>query len=160
MRQVCWLAETSSIPMEPNLKLSKDSGGDLVDAELYRRLIGRLMYLTITRPDLTFAVNRLSQFSSASRTAHMQTVYKVLHYVKGTVGQGLFDSATSDLQLKAFADSDWASCPDTRRSVTGFCMFIGSSLVSQSIPMSCSCSCSRTSSPHPLLVSSFSNLSL
>lgn len=55
----------SSIPMDPHIKFSKDSGGDLVDAEPYRRLIGKLMYLQITRPDITFAVNKLSQFSCA-----------------------------------------------------------------------------------------------
>lgn len=87
------------------------------------------MYLTITRPDLTFAVNRLSQFSSASRTAQMQAVYKVLHYVKGTVGQGLFYSATSDLQLKAFADSGLGFL-SRHTALCNWLLFIGSSLVS------------------------------
>ena len=120
----------ASVPMIANLKMSKEDGELIEDREMYRKLVGKLMYLTITRPDITFAVNKLCQYSSAPRTSHLTAVYRVLQYIKGTVGQGLFYSATSDLSLKGFADSDWASCPDSRRSTTGFTMFIGDSLVS------------------------------
>ncbi|KAG7585301.1 Reverse transcriptase RNA-dependent DNA polymerase [Arabidopsis thaliana x Arabidopsis arenosa] len=120
----------SSVPMVPNQKLLKTDGELLENKEMYRSLVGRLMYLTITRPDITFAVNKLCQFSSAPRTSHLTAVYKVLQYIKGTVGQGLFYSSDSDLKLTGFADSDWASCQDSRRSTTGFTMFLGSSLIS------------------------------
>lgn len=120
----------SSVPMTPNLKLSKTEGELIPDAALYRRIVGRLMYLTITRPDISYAVNKLCQFSSAPRTSHLKAVYKVLQYIKGTVGQGLFYSASADITLKGFADADWAACPDSRRSTTGFTMFVGDSLIS------------------------------
>ncbi|KAG7560507.1 Retrotransposon gag domain [Arabidopsis thaliana x Arabidopsis arenosa] len=120
----------SSIPMDPHVKFAKDRGGELVDAEAYRRLIGKLMYLQITRPDITFAVNKLSQFAQAPRKAHQHAVYKILHYIKGTIGQGLFYSAKSEMQLQMFADADYDSCLDTRRSTSGFCLFLGSSLIS------------------------------
>lgn len=116
--------------MVQNQKLLKTDGELLEDKEMYRSLVGRLMYLTITRPDITFAVNKLCQFSSAPRTSHLTAVYKVLQYIKGTIGQGLFYSADHDLTLTGFADSDWASCQDSRRSTTGFAMFLGSSLIS------------------------------
>jgi len=119
----------STIPMVPNLKLSKADGELLEDREFYRSLVGKLMYLTITRPDITFAVNKLCQYSAAPRTSHLTTVYKVLQYIKGKDGQGLFYSSDPDLTLKGFADSDWGTCPDTRRSTTGLTMFLGSSLI-------------------------------
>lgn len=111
------------------MKLSSETGGDFVDAGAYRRLIGRLMYLQITRPDITFAVNKLSQFSTAPRQSHHQALLKVLHYIKGTIGQGLFYSSKAEMQMQAFADSDWGSCHDSRRSTSGFCIFLGTSLL-------------------------------
>lgn len=124
----------SSIPMDPSIKLvfepPKGVVDDLVDAAAYRRLVGRLMYLQITRPDITFAVNKLSQFSSAPRKSHHKALFKVLHYIKGTIGQGLFYSSSSEMQIQAFADADWGSCQDSRRSTSGFCIFIGTSLIS------------------------------
>ncbi|KAG7537225.1 Leucine-rich repeat [Arabidopsis suecica] len=120
----------SSIPMDPSVKFSKETGGDFVDAKAYRRLIGRLMYLQITRPDIAFAVNKLSQFSEAPRQAHQRAVMKILHYIKGTIGLGLFYSSKAELQLQVFADADFQSCKDTRRSTNGYCMFLGSSLIS------------------------------
>lgn len=87
------------------------------------------MYLTITRPYITYAVNKLCQFTSAPRVSHMQATLKVMHYVKGTVGNGLFYSATSDLTLKGFTDADWGSYHDTRRSTSGYCMFLGNSII-------------------------------
>ena len=120
----------ASIPMETNLKMSQSDGEPLTDPTSYRRLIGKLIYLTITRPDLSYSVNRLSQFVAAPRTSHFNAAMRVLQYVKKTPGQGLFFSSTSTLQLKAFSDADWGTCPDTRRSLTGFCIFLGSSLIS------------------------------
>ncbi|KAL9860290.1 putative RNA-directed DNA polymerase [Arabidopsis thaliana] len=120
----------SSIPMDPSQKLNLETGDLLTDVEMYRRLVGKLMYLTFTRPDITFAVYKLCQFTSAPRQPHLTIVYKVLHYLKGTIGQGMFYSANSDLKLKGFSDADWGTCTDSRISVTGFCMFLGPSLVS------------------------------
>ncbi|KAL6328799.1 hypothetical protein AAG906_003816 [Vitis piasezkii] len=103
--------KTRKTLMDPNVKLSQDEGDLLDDPSMYRRMIGKLLYLTITRPDLSFS-------------------YHVLQDVKATVGQGLFYSSSSAIELKAFANSDWAACPRYRRSISGFCVFIGDSLVS------------------------------
>ncbi|XP_019089825.1 PREDICTED: uncharacterized protein LOC109128249 [Camelina sativa] len=120
----------SNIPMDPHVKLSKESGGEFVDVESYRRLIGRLMFLQITRMDIMFAVNKLSQFSQAPRVSHQQALYKILHYIKGSIGQGLFYSSKSELQLQMFADATYSSCLDKRRSTSGFYLFLGTSLIS------------------------------
>ncbi|XP_019163072.1 PREDICTED: uncharacterized protein LOC109159415 [Ipomoea nil] len=111
-------------------KLSQDSGAPLEDNSQYRRLIGKLLYLTITRPDICFAVQQLSQFLDKPTTDHLQAAHRILRYVKNSPGQGLFFPANSSLKLRGFADSDWAACIDTRRSVTGFCMFLGEALIS------------------------------
>jgi len=117
-------------PMVQNLKLSRDVGTVLSDPTPYRQLIGRLLCLTITRPDLAYSVQTLSQFMDSPRQPHLDAAYRVLRYLKSAPGQGLFFSAESDFRLKAFCDADWAGCSDTRRSITGFCVFLGSSLIS------------------------------
>ena len=119
-----------TFPMEPNVKFSKDQGAPLADPTVYRRLIGRLLYLTITRPDISFAVQVLSQFMADPRIPHFDAATRVLRYIKSSPAQGLYFPVTSSLQLKAFCDSDWASCVDSRRSVTGFCIFLDNSLIS------------------------------
>ncbi|XP_038717641.1 uncharacterized mitochondrial protein AtMg00810-like [Tripterygium wilfordii] len=117
-------------PIDTNSKLTAYQGNILSDPLTYRRLIGRLMYLTITRPDITYSVNTLSRFMQKPTDVHLIAAHRILKYIKGTLGQGLYYSATNNLQVEAFCDSDWASCMDTRRSVTGFCIKIGDSLVS------------------------------
>lgn len=120
----------STIPVEPNIKLSQYSNElEIEDPTLDRRLVGKLMY-TITRLDITYAVYKLCQFSSSPKNSHLQAAYKVVHYIKGTVGKGLFYYAKSNLVLKVFTDADWASCTYTKRSTLGYCIFLGSSLIS------------------------------
>ncbi|XP_035545657.1 uncharacterized mitochondrial protein AtMg00810-like [Juglans regia] len=118
------------LSMEQNLKLSKDDGQPLRDLLLCRRLIGHLLYLTITRPDLSYSIQRLSQFMIAPTSSHLHAVHQVFQYVKGAPGQGLLFPSISSLSLQASSDLDWASCPDSRRSLTSFCIFLESSLIS------------------------------
>ena len=116
--------------MDPNLKLNLHDGDLLPDPSMYKRLIGRLLYLTISQPDITFAVNRLSQFMKAPRVPHLHVVHHLLQYIKSAPGQGLFFLTQNSLNLTAFVDADWASCVHSRRSTSGFCVFLGNSLLS------------------------------
>lgn len=106
-------------PMEQNLHLFNDEGKLIADLSQYRRLIGRLLCLTLARPNITYAVHRLNQFLSAPRKPHVQAAYRILQYIKGPPRKGPFFPSNSDLQVKAYCDADWAGCPDTRRSLTG-----------------------------------------
>ena len=103
-----------SVPMEPNLKMYVTYGTVLPDAVVYRRLVGCLLYLTHTRPDITYAVHKLSQYMSVPTDTHLQAAYRVLRYLKNDPGQGLFYSANSALKLTSYYDADWAACPDSR----------------------------------------------
>lgn len=111
--------ETFSIPMEPSIKLSQHTD----NPEVYCHLVGKLMYLTITRSDITYVVNKLCLFSSSPKMSHLNAAHKVVHYIKGTVGLGLFYPSKSDLQLKAFCYADWSTFPNKSRSTSGYCMF-------------------------------------
>lgn len=119
-----------STPMDYHTRLHSSSGTLLTDPLIYQRLLGRLIYLTTTRPDIAFVVQHLSQFVSSPTTAHHQAAFRVLRYLKGTPGLGVFLSVDSSLQLKAFSDSDWAGCVDSCRSIIGFSVYLGSSLIS------------------------------
>ncbi|XP_074336350.1 putative mitochondrial protein AtMg00240 [Apium graveolens] len=99
------------------------------DTAIYRRLVGRLLYLTITRIDLSYGVHVFSQFISSLRLDHLQAAYNMVKHLKGIVGQGLFFSADHSLQLTAYSNSDWGGCAESRRSLTGYCIMLGSSLV-------------------------------
>ena len=117
-------------PMDPLLHLTAEHGELLEDSSSYRQLVGRLHYLTITRPDVAFVVQQLSQFQASPRTGHMQAAHRVLRYLKLAPGQGLFYKTGVTLEMRGFCDSDWASCPETRRSTTGYCTYLGESLIS------------------------------
>jgi len=117
-------------PSDPATKLHADEGVLLYDPSSYGRLIGRLLYLTHTRPDICFAVQQLSQFISSSREPHMTQALRIVRYLKNAPGYGLFYQSNIEFKIQPFSDSDWATCATTRRSVFGFCIFIGTSLIS------------------------------
>lgn len=118
-----------STPLEQNHKLAVDEGDFFDDVQRYRRLVGRLVYLTFTRPELTYAVNMLAQFMQKPRKKHWEAAIRVVTYLKGCPGQGIFLSADLDFQLTAYCDSDWSACPMTRRSLSEFIVMLGNSPV-------------------------------
>ncbi|XP_038983646.1 uncharacterized mitochondrial protein AtMg00810-like [Phoenix dactylifera] len=123
-------SKTVDSPLEMNAKLLPTDGELLTDATLYRQLVGSLIYLTVTRPDISYAVTLVSQFMHAPRSTHYAAVLRILRYVKGTLFHGLHFSAYSTLDIQAYSDADWAGDPTDRRSTTGYCFLLGSSLIS------------------------------
>ncbi|XP_019182129.1 PREDICTED: uncharacterized protein LOC109177275 [Ipomoea nil] len=116
--------------MEQNHRLMQSKSSLLENPESYRRLVGRLIYLCFTRPDLSYCVHVLSQFMQNPRVEHWQAALRVARYLKGNPGQGILLRSECDLQLYGLFDSDWASCPLTRRSLTGWFVLLGNSLIS------------------------------
>lgn len=131
------LTKAGMVECKPSLSPSstKPSSLDPVapfpDVQLYRSLVGSLQYLTITKPELSHAVNSVCQFMHAPTQAHFAAVKRILRYVKGSLHQGLHFTQSS-LFLTAYCDADWASSHLDRRSTSGFCVFLGDNLISWS----------------------------
>ncbi|KAJ9565876.1 hypothetical protein OSB04_001842 [Centaurea solstitialis] len=119
-----------STTLEPNLHLTPNAGPPLNNPTLYRQLVGSLVYFTVTRPDIAYAVHTVSQFMSTPCSDNYVVVLRILRYLKGTMFQGLYFSSTSSLILQGFSDADWDSDMTDRPSTTGFCFFLGDSLIS------------------------------
>lgn len=113
-------------------KLTKTDGKPFHDPFLYRSTVGALQYATITRPDISFAVNKVCQFMSDPLDTHWVAVKRILRYLKGTIGWGIVLKPTtiSPISLSAYSDADWGSDSDDRRSTSGACVFLGANLVS------------------------------
>uniref|UniRef100_A0A2N9F269 Reverse transcriptase Ty1/copia-type domain-containing protein n=1 Tax=Fagus sylvatica TaxID=28930 RepID=A0A2N9F269_FAGSY len=102
----------------------------LVDATNYHSIVGALQYITLTRPDLTHAINLVCQFMHQPGASHFQAVKRILRYLQGTLDYGLRLLSQSSLSLYGFSDADWAGCLDTRRSTTGYCIYLGANCIS------------------------------
>jgi hypothetical protein len=121
-------------PLCVSEKLSSFSGTSLGDQDtfLYRSTVGALQYLTLTRPDLSFAVNKACQFLSKPTDVHWEAVKRILRFVKGTAHTGLQIRKSPSTLLSIFTDADWAGCVDDRRSTGGFAVYFGPNLISWS----------------------------
>jgi hypothetical protein len=119
-------------PVDLNGKLPAATGPAVADPSEYRSLAGALQYLTVTRSDLSYAVQQACLHMHDPRECHLALIKRILRYVRGTTSLGLHLRASSSTSLTVYTDADWASCPDTRRSTSGYCVFFGESLVSWS----------------------------
>ncbi|CAH9114185.1 unnamed protein product, partial [Cuscuta epithymum] len=118
-------------PLPSRTTLSLTDGELLSDATEYRSMVGALQYLTLTRPDITYAVHMVSQFMHAPRTSHLLAVKRIYRYLQGTSKHGLWLRSDKNISvIVAYSDADWAGCPDSSRSTTGYAIFLGTNLIS------------------------------
>ncbi|KAJ4702464.1 Retrovirus-related Pol polyprotein from transposon TNT 1-94 [Melia azedarach] len=125
-------AKEVSIPLSSSETLKLDDGSLRHYPTEYRQVLGSLHYLSLSRPDVSYAVNRLAQFMHRPTSIHWLAVKRVLRYLKGTSHYGVFISTASPITLHAFADADWAGDPDTRHSTSAYVVFLGSNPISWS----------------------------
>ena len=119
-----------STPVDTCAKVSADAGPSVADPTAYRSLTGALQYLTFTRPDITYAVQQICLHMHDPREVHLVAAKRILRYLQGTIGFGLIIPRSAPTQLIVYTDADWAGCPDTRRSTSGYAVFLGGSLIS------------------------------
>jgi hypothetical protein len=119
-------------PIDTKSKVSAHDGKRVSDSTLYRSIAGALQYLILTRPDISYAVQQICLYMHDPRESHMQLVKRILRYIQGTSHFGLHLYRSSSHDLVAYSDADWAGCPDTRKSTSGFCVFLGNNLISWS----------------------------
>ncbi|GJT17763.1 putative ribonuclease H-like domain-containing protein [Tanacetum coccineum] len=122
--------KTASTPMETQKLLLKDEDGEEVDVHLYRSMIGSLMYLTSSRPDIMFAVCACARYQVNPKISHLHAVKRIFRYLKGQPKLGLWYPKDSPFDLVAYTDSDYAGASLDRKSTTGGCQFLGSRLIS------------------------------
>jgi hypothetical protein len=119
-------------PIDTKPKLSPAAGPSVANATELRSLAGALQYLTITRPDISYAVQQICLFMHAPKAPHLQLLKRVLRYLQGTMSYGLQITKSSSYDITAYSDADWAGCPDTRRSTSGYCVYLGDNLLAWS----------------------------
>lgn len=117
-------------PLQLNFKMTSTTSPFLHDPTIYHSLVGKLNFLTNTRPDLSYSVQSLSQQMQHPRECHLRALKHTPGYISHTLGQGIFLTATDHLTLQAYSDSDWADGPDTRWSISGFVLLLGRSPIS------------------------------
>jgi hypothetical protein len=120
----------SSTPMEKGLKLSAKTNSKAINESVYRQLVGSLIYLTATRPNLSYAVSYISRFMQAPKTEHWTATKRVLRYVKGTLDFGILYGKSKEPQLCGYSDLDWAGSMDDRKSTTCYVFSLGTRAVS------------------------------
>ncbi|XP_038989467.1 uncharacterized protein LOC120113034, partial [Phoenix dactylifera] len=123
-------AKEISTPMGSSCKLDKDEKGKSIDCKLYRGMIGSLLYLTTSRPDILFSVCMCARYQACPKESHLQAVKRIFRYLVGTSNVGLWYSKQSDINLIAYSDADFAGCKLDRKSTSGTCQFLGANLVS------------------------------
>jgi hypothetical protein len=123
-------SKAMAMPMSTTIALDADEEGENVDQKEYRRMIGPLLYMTVTRPDIQFSVCLCSRFQASPRTSYRQAVKLIFSYLHHTPDFGLWYSASSSLALHGFFDADFVGCRLDRKSTSGTCQFFCSSLVS------------------------------
>lgn len=119
-------------PVDTQSKLSGATGPSVSDPTHYRSLTGALQYLTFTRPDISYAVQQVCLHMHDPREPHLNAVKRILRYLRGTIDYGLLLRRTTPSELVIYTDADWAGCPDTRKSTSGYAVFLGATLVSWS----------------------------
>ncbi|KAL2236191.1 UNVERIFIED_CONTAM: Retrovirus-related Pol polyprotein from transposon RE1 [Sesamum indicum] len=117
-------------PLPAGLQLKAAAGKQLSNPEPYRRLLGGLLYLGFTKPDICYATQQLSQFMQFPCQEHLDAALHLVKYLKGTIYRGLHFNSNNNFSLEAYCNADWATCKETRRSLTGYCIFLGGSLIS------------------------------
>ncbi|KAK2435379.1 hypothetical protein QL285_020443 [Trifolium repens] len=123
-------AKPVDTPMDPNVKLLPNQREPLSDSGRYSRLVEKLNYLTVTRPNISFAVSVVSQFLNSPCQEHMDVVIRILKYIKGAPGKGLIYKDRGHTQIVGYSDVDWAGSPIDRRSTSGYCVLVGGNLIS------------------------------
>jgi hypothetical protein len=123
---------STTTPMNQKEKFYKEDGAAKIDETLYRTLIGCLMYLTATRPDIMNATSILSRYMHCASEIHFQAAKRIVRYIKGTIDYGLKFCQVKNSILHGYFDIDWASCVDDMRSTSGYCFSFGSTIFSWS----------------------------
>jgi hypothetical protein len=125
-------AKPINTPMATNGHLDLDEGGKPIDLKLYRSMIGSLLYLTTSRPDIMFSVCMCARFQVAPKECHLTAVKRIMRYLKYSPNIGLWYPKGAQFELVGFSDLDYASCKVDRKSTSGGCQLLGRSLVSWS----------------------------
>jgi hypothetical protein len=123
-------SKAMATPMSMTTILDADAEGEHMDQKEYRSMIGSLLYMTVTRPDIQFSVCLCAHFQASPKNSHRQAVKRIFRYLRHTSDFGLWYSVSSSLALHGFSNRDFAGCRLDRKSTSGTCQFLGSSLVS------------------------------
>ena len=123
-------AKPTRTPMGTTVKLTKDEGGVKVDPTLYRSMIGSLLYLTASRPDISYSVGVCARYQGNPMESHVTAVKRIIRYVNSTLEYGIWYSKDTKANLVGFSDADWAGNADDRKSTSGGCFYVGNNLVS------------------------------